>query len=80
MKENGKLVASLLCLHKQIGISEKETPNFLRLEWMYEKFNIKVLQRLPLTRALDGFFLSVETWLFVDVSQLFPWLKKCNMF
>ena len=32
MKENGKLVASLLCLHKQIGISEKETPNFLRLE------------------------------------------------
>ena len=33
------------------------------------------LQRLPLTRALEGIFLSVETWVFVDVNQLFPWFS-----
>ena len=33
------------------------------------------LQRLPLTRAFEGFFLSVQTWVFVDVNQLFPWFS-----
>ena len=30
------------------------------------------LQQLPLTRALEWSFLSVETWVFVVVNQLFP--------
>ena len=33
------------------------------------------LTGLPLTRALEGFFLSVETLVFVDVNQLFPWFS-----
>ena len=33
------------------------------------------LQRLPLTHSLEGYFLSVETWVFVDVNQLFPWVS-----
>ena len=31
------------------------------------------LQRLPLTRALKGFFLQVQTCVLVDVNQPLPW-------
>ena len=31
------------------------------------------LQRLPLTRALKGFFLRVQTCVLVDVNQPLPW-------
>ena len=42
---------------------------------------LDILQRLPLTRALDceGFFLSVQSWVFVDVNQLFPWFSHAPM-
>ena len=33
------------------------------------------LQRLPLTCALEGFFLPVETLVFMYVNQLFPWFS-----
>ena len=38
-------------------------------------WQVSSLQRLPLTRAFEGFFLSVETRVFVDVNQLFPWFS-----
>ena len=42
--------------------------------WVINK-NFADLQRLPLTRALEWSFLSVETWVFVVVNQLFPWFS-----
>ena len=54
------------------------------IPWKVEEWNgfqawmmnvLRTLQRLPLTRALEGIFLSVETWVFVDVNQLFPWFS-----
>ena len=45
MKEIGELVANLLCFDKKNWYfwQRINIPNFLRLEWMYAKFNIKVL-------------------------------------
>ena len=34
---------------------------------------ISFLRRLPLTRALKGFFLRVQTFVLVDVNQPLPW-------
>ena len=42
--------------------------------WVINK-NFADLQRLPLTRALEWSFLSVETWVFVVVNQPFPWFS-----
>ena len=47
MKEIGELVANLLCLDKQIGISD-----FLRFEWMYAKFKNKVLKNSRLNLGI----------------------------
>ena len=39
--------------------------------------NYALLQRLPLTRALKGFFLQVQTCVLVDVNQPLPWFFTC---
>ena len=54
MKEIGELVANLICFDKQIGILWKKIniPNFLRLEWMYAKFKIKVLNNSRLNLGI----------------------------
>ena len=45
------------------------------------QIGLDILQRLPQTRVLDceGFFLSFESWFFVDVNQLFPWFSHAPM-
>ena len=51
-------MGNLLCLDKQMGISEKKVNihNFLRFEWMYAKFRIKVLNNSRLDKAFKIMF------------------------
>ena len=58
--------------HRTVRFSE------VQLHWLPVSYRIvfvykAITARLPLTRALEGFFSSVQTCVLVDVNQPLPW-------
>ena len=66
----------MLRLRKGDKIPKKKVQLFIVLFISFCS-NYTLLQRLPLTRALKGFFLQVQTCVLVDVNQPLPWFFTC---